>query len=512
MKKKILFLLIAVTLLCLLAISVSAESYTPTFGSVITIDGIGEPTILDKTSRVVMTDGKTYPAYYILNDSTSFSPNFNKLNNALKDLGQDASYSRATVKALEIPEGIINLPPCYNAGGFFQGDKYTPTIEYLRLPSSLETMGDAAIYRINTLKVIDNFENTKVVDVPTRLEGLSSLQYIHLPNTVKTIPGGAFKECTSVEYIILGASIEEINTQAFLYAGKNSGKSSLKIYVSNTLLMVKNAYGDGPLQGSNAVVELYYTGTLDDVGMQQMINGTGIKKGASSWATVDASAKDFDKNATYTQNTIIYNFNKCDAFFGGVHTGEEINGCQVSCKNCGNTQEKVNPQHENKVFKEASELGYFGNITFTTSCENCGKVELTETYSALFEYLGYSTASFGESRSIVCGYNVNKEEIKAYQKYASDFEFGVIVAVNKSVEDEISPKPGELGVVSVSLSSLIHDYFDIKVIGIDEQNLDTQIVLCAYVIENDEIYYLYNNTTSQAVKGISYNSVSSQTK
>ena len=507
MKKKILFLLIAVSLICLMAISISAERYTPTFGAVTTVGGIAEPTILDTTSRVVMTDGTTYPAYYILNDSTSFSPNFNKLNNALKALGQEAAYDRGTVIALEIPEGTINLPSCWSAGGFFQGDHYIETIEYVRLPSTLETMGEAAIYQITTLKVIDNFENTKVVNIPTRLHGLSSLQYIHLPNTVKTIPGGAFRDCTSLEYVILGASIEEINTQAFLYAGNNSGKSSLKVYVSDTLLTVYNAYGDGPLQGSNSVVELYYTGTLTDVGMQQMITGTGIKKGASKWAFVDASAEGFDKDTVYTTNTFIYNYNACDAFYNGKHVMEDASGCQVKCKNCGLAQEKDNPVHTNTVTMQKTEKGYFDTIIASTVCSSCGKVEKEESIAPLFTHLGYSVSTYGDGYAMVQGYYVNKAAVDAYKCYAPNFKFGVIAAIN-ATEGSVSPKVDDANVIAAPLDNLNHDYFDIKISGIPAEKCDSLVVFCAYVIENDTIYYLDNNVTSLSVTGFSYNQVS----
>ena len=155
-------------------------------------------------------------------------------------------------------------------------------------------MGEAAIYRITTLKVIDNFENTKVEAIPTRLEGLSSLQYIHLPNTVKSVPYRAFFGCQSVEYIILGSNIETIETQAFYQAGVNSATDSLKVYVSSSLKEIINAFGDGPLHGAKSIVKIYYTGNLEDAGMQQIIASPGLIKGAAKWPTVDASAEGFD--------------------------------------------------------------------------------------------------------------------------------------------------------------------------------------------------------------------------
>ena len=511
MKKYLLVFAILTALIFVMALSVCASDYVPAFGEPIAVNGIAEPSILDKTSRVLMSDGKTYPAYYILNDSDSFSPNFGKLNNALKALGQEAAYDRGTVIALEIPEGTINLPSCWSAGGFFQGDKYTPSIEYLRLPSTLVTMGDAAIYRITTLKLIDNFENTKVEAIPTRLQGLSSLQYIHLPNTVKTIPGNAFQGCTSVEYIILGASIEEINTQAFLYAGNNSGKNCLKLYVSDSLSSIVNQYGDGPLQGSHSVVVLYYTGTLTDVGMQQMITGTGIKKGASKWEFVDASAEGFDKNATYEKNTIIYNYNKCDAFYGGVHNVVEINECQIACEVCQRTELKENPVHINVLDKKMTGTGYFGDITVSEACKNCGKVERSEAISPMFVSIGYSACTFADGYSMTQGYKVDKKAIESYKAYFPNLEFGVLATVNKQTNGEeqtvIAPTLDSEDVYSSNLSNLNHDYFDIKVVGIKEANKDALVVFCAYVLDDGELLYLDNGALCNEIMGISYNGV-----
>lgn len=504
MKKKILFLLAVVSLLCLLAISVSAEYYTPSFDTVTYVEGIAEPTILDKTSRVLMTDGKTYPAYYILNDSTSFSPNFNKLNNAIKATGAEASYSRATVKAIEIPEGIINLPPCWSAGGFFQGDKFEEKIEYVKLPSSLETMGEAAIYQITTLKVLDNFENTKVEVIPTRLEGLSSLQYIHFPNTVTTVPAGAFKSCNSVEYINLGASIKELNTQAFLYAGKNSGKDCLKVYVSDSLASIINAYGDGPIQGGNSVVVVYYTGTNEDAGMEQIL--AGMKKGYKGWQFVDADAEGYDKDAIYTANTIVYNYNKCDAFYNGNHVMKDTSVCQITCENCAIAIEKENPVHINNVTMDKSEKGYFGNVIVTTACASCGKIEKSEDIAPLFTHLGYSVSTYGNTYSMVQGYHVNKAAIDAYKGYVTSFNFGVVAAGN-TTDEPIAPNLDDANVIVASLDSLNHDYFEVKILGISAEKCDALVVFCTYVIEDGVTYYLDNNVTATSIKGHSYNQV-----
>ena len=489
MKKKIVFFAVLLVMVFAMAVSVGATNYEPEFGEVTSLDGIAEPTTLDKESRVLMTDGVTYPAYYILNDSTSFSPNFNKINNIV---GAN-KYSRGTVKALEIPEGITNLPSCWNAGGFFQGDKYTPTIEYVRLPSTLDTIGEAAIYEIKTLKVIDNFENTKVETIPARLRGLTSLQYIHFPNTVKTISQGAFFNCTSVEYIIFGSSIESISTQAFYKAGTTSGKSSLKVYMSSTLNAIINSYGDGILQECNSVVELYYTGTIDDAGMQQMLASPGIKKNASSWKKVDASAEGFDINATYTESTIIYNYSACEAFYNGKHE-EDNNPCVIYCSQCGaNGIAEKNPIHDMQATVSYS-LGFDVNGSKITKCTNEGcKHSIEEEAVALFTCLGYSIPDDGRE-GIVISFTLNQGAIDEYTSITGNtFRFGAFAAAESKIgTQDVVSADGQ--VAENTISADITDYgisaFDLVVLGFAEEYRDLGMAMGAYVIDGDAVSYM----------------------
>ena len=501
--KKTIFIVTFVVLTLVMALCVGATGYEPDFGEVTILDGVSEPTIIDTTSRVLMTDGKTYPAYYILNDSTSFSPNFAKINNVV---GAN-TYSRETVLALELPEGITNLPSCWSAGAFFQGDKYEEVIEYLKMPSTLETMGDAAIFQITTLKVIDNFENTKVVDIPTRLDGLTALQFIHLPNTVKTIPARAFFNCTSVEYIILGANIEFISTQAFYRAGANSQTDTLKVYISKSITEIKNEYGEGILQGCKSIVELYYTGNMEDSGMAQILANPGIHKNATKWQTVDASADIFEINGTYTTSTIIYNYNVCEAFNGGKHSISEVSTCLVKCSNCNTTYEKENPVHEEKAELVKSELGYFDNIKANTKCENCGKILKTEDIPALFNSLGYSSSGINGVFAITQGFKINKNAVIQYKEYVPSFTFGVL-ATGNALKQESYPVPNDAKVWSYELSSLKHDFFEIKVTGISDEQKDSYIILCAYITEGEKLYYLDNGLTLNSVVGVSYNNAS----
>ena len=97
MNKKIaLFLMIVSIITCLLAISVSAQ--------VITFEPYEEKTNLtyDETEVVTFDDGCSYPSYYIFSDSSSFTTNYEWLNEKT-----EKSYSDANVVELCVPTGVV---------------------------------------------------------------------------------------------------------------------------------------------------------------------------------------------------------------------------------------------------------------------------------------------------------------------------------------------------------------------------------------------------------------------
>ena len=72
-------------------------------------------------------------------------------------------------------------------------------------------------------------------------------------------------------------------------------------------------------------------------------------------------------------------------------------------------------------------------------------------------------------------------------------------------------------VLSNEFKNLVHDYFEIKVSGISEELFETNIVFCAYVIDNGDVSYLdgeateidgetvYVGATKKEVCGVAYN-------
>ncbi len=166
--------------------------------------------------------------------------------------------------------------------------------------------------------------------------------------------------------------------------------------------------------------------------------------------------------------------------------------------------------HELSVENGAIDLGiayidFFAKGEHSYACARCKEVCTQET-EAMFEWKGYSVSTFGDTFSMTQGFLVNRDALKEYKKYASDFEFGLIIAGNKS-EDGAAFAPELSGDLCVPQSHIAHDYFDIKITGITSDFADKLVVFCAFVKNGEKVYYLDNHTTSEAVTGISYNAI-----
>ena len=177
MRNKILFVaLMVATLVCIFAMTVSAAEI-PEWTEITVVDGMkdkgtfGADGTGGATSRVLMSDGITYPAYYICKDSGSLGISFTDLN---AKTGKE--YAAENVVRIEIPKGTVTVSDAlklvngYSAlltvvipegvttisqYGFKTPDvkqnPFSPIIS-ITLPSTLTTIGPQAFYGCNSLK------------------------------------------------------------------------------------------------------------------------------------------------------------------------------------------------------------------------------------------------------------------------------------------------------------------------------------------------------------------------
>lgn len=156
--------------------------------------------------------------------------------------------------------------------------------------------------------------------------------------------------------------------------------------------------------------------------------------------------------------------------------------------------------------------GYYGSV-----CQTCETQDSPITnIGPLFTSLGYSSSSYGDY-SIQIGVMINYDAIELYNSLAEyPIEFGTVVA-SKLAHTEGNPLVlGEEGVMSASKAVVCKDvtntgYYLInyKIIGFGESHVDTEFFLSLYAFDGNEIYYIGEGTTFDAIT-VSYSSITNK--
>ena len=222
MKKFGLALLITALFMLALALSISAADI-PKWTEVSVVENMadkvafGEDGKAGATSRVLMDDGKTYPAYYIFKDSTTLGIDFTEIN---KKSG--ITYAKANVVRLEIPKGTATLTKLQSytklcevvvpegvevaVDSFLYG---LTTVSEVTLPSTLKTIEYGAFYKIGA---VENF----VIPEGCTFVGqiafkLSQIESVVIPSTVSKMDKDAFRECKSLKAVDCKSSVIGVN-------------------------------------------------------------------------------------------------------------------------------------------------------------------------------------------------------------------------------------------------------------------------------------------------------------
>ena len=145
------------------------------------------------------------------------------------------------------------------------------------------------------------------------------------------------------------------------------------------------------------------------------------------------------------------------------------------------------------VYENYMASGYYG-----TGCDRCDDVLKGESVAAIFEDWGYSITEkpINGKHSMIQCYKLNKDAYNAYVTLNEGFEFGVVVSINN---DPLNPENGgliaEKKTYITEQNFIAHDYFDIGVVGIGENQTGAELVFCAYVRDNGKIFYLDDGET-----------------
>ena len=213
MKKLLLAISMVILFVCLFAVAVSAEETNaiPEWPSTVTIlEGMSDKATFGAdgtagaTSRVLMSDGNAYPAYYVFSDKSSFSISLTEINK------KGVTYTNASIVRVEVPNGIVTAgQTCMTKDG-----GYT-SVKTITLPNTVTTIG-AGAFKLPTLISI-NLPNSITSVANNVFNGCTSLKSIVIPSSMTDIPQTMFYGCTALETVDFSnaTSLRTIGYQAF---------------------------------------------------------------------------------------------------------------------------------------------------------------------------------------------------------------------------------------------------------------------------------------------------------
>lgn len=163
--------------------------------------------------------------------------------------------------------------------------------------------------------------------------------------------------------------------------------------------------------------------------------------------------------------------------------------------------------------EENPEIFYENGVLQNGEAHNCCTLcdEYYEPYEIkpVFDFLGYS-ASF-DKNSICVGFAINENELTAYEKaHNVTLKYGSIISTTKA--DSYIDKDGNV----LAPSTIKHEAQDVDTLRFDiklstanwAKIADYELVMCAYVIEGESVYYLSSETDTTTVPNtITYNKI-----
>ena len=247
MKRKLLLAFaISALLMLVFAISIFAAEI-PEWTEITEVDGMPDKSVFGTdgtkgaTSRVLMSDGITYPAYYICKNSTSLGFSYSDLSSK-----SGKTYAAKDVVRLEVPNGVISTPQAVlkaangytslltvslpegfttlNGYTFYGSTDYPSALITVTFPSTLETMGQKEFLDCIALEELIIPEGVTTIPLDFA-KNATSLKKVVLPSTVTTINEAAFRSCDLSDGIVIPEGCTTIGQYAF----KGSGLKSIVV-------------------------------------------------------------------------------------------------------------------------------------------------------------------------------------------------------------------------------------------------------------------------------------------
>ncbi len=304
MKKFLLALTIVAMLVCVFAISVSAEdrmsiSYTDINGTTHNVpvvkydDATAESVALTLGNNATMqalfadngaysiikaTDGTltAYPTWYLIEPSGNSASYIaiSEIEYGYVNSKSDKTYNKGAMVYVEFPEGMTAVRNNGVFGKKHNGGHYETNVTDFYIPSTVNSIESESFNSMPNLKNVFIEAGNQITSIPSSTFSYSTVQYIQfeslteletidgctstkltgdidLSNTkLKTIKAGAFEESRNIGKITLPNSVETIETRAF----QNTGNAYLASpYLPTSLTFI----GDRFFAYNNNLLDTY---------------------------------------------------------------------------------------------------------------------------------------------------------------------------------------------------------------------------------------------------------------
>ena len=359
-------------------------------------------------------------------------------------------------------------------------------------------------------KPMDNFKRL--------FEGMKNLEYCYLRLDTKAINTHSFSGCSKLKYINLedltqlkrmahssqfsgctslfdGQVLDLTRTQLYEFEGSStfSGVPFKGVKFPETMAKVgsgttfnnctklefvsignKARFYGTPFSGCTSFKAIYYVGTLDE--LTASIGSSVISATTKSYAEYRALP---DKSGVYA----VYNYSRCEAFSNGVHGEATVkNDCVAICNVCG-TYIVNHVDGNTSVVINYSNYSLSGEKVTACQREGCGYTEISEM-PALFTNLGFSAAEYpGGGMSI--GFKVDKKAIEKYEEITGEtVNYGVFASLAEKIgANDIFGADGKAlaGVIVADITNTGFDIFNLKIVGITDEQDDIDLAMGAYV-------------------------------
>ena len=401
------------------------------------------------------------------------------------------------------------------------------SLEFLYLPSGLTCLGigdswqQGAFYNCSSLYFvsekysIESFVTDGIFDATKYAQNKPARPDIYyFPETITDLNNVAnpFRGCKNINpTIVFGKNLTNIHKDGFTFAsiGTENEPKNVVFLGNVTNFYYRNTY---------EYISFYFVGSSKDTFTINNNNETN-KNGKvyicgengyynlnwagnkADWVETDTPAHIFEKNlatdATCTMPKMVANYCFCGEIIGTPETEGEALG-----------------------------HNYTGTVTYTfitadkegakcTVCTNGCGVDSVEVVPAVYTELGYSAKTFGNAQySFTNGYEINRESLKLYEKekgVSLKFGFAFNLAqgfTNGEVTlDSFALKTNVVNQTS-DINFRVHEFY---VNYGNADNLDTDIIIGAFVVENDgenESIYFINRAQDTTVGVNGFNAVS----